>query len=86
MTEDRHARDANIFLTAEGLTTSPCKDKVPTGECGHDVQTPTSKAVLRERTINIQLLGKTNYSAMDGPGDYFKKDKGERVGGLLVSH
>ena len=27
MTEDRHARDANIFLTAEGLTTSPCKDK-----------------------------------------------------------
>ena len=27
MTEDRHARDANIFLTAEGRTTSPCKDK-----------------------------------------------------------
>lgn len=25
MTEDRHARDANILLTADGLTTSPCK-------------------------------------------------------------
>ena len=45
MTEERHARDANIFLTAEGLTTSPCMDKDPAGEYSHDTQTPNSKVV-----------------------------------------
>lgn len=85
MTEERHARDANIFLTAEGLTTSPCMDKDPASEYSHDTQTPNSKVVPWERTIRSSCWGRLTILIWMIQ-DYFKKDGGGwgRKGGSLT--